>query len=348
MTKFATSAHGMNSIIREICFKYIPFERYFEIKNMYEDPSRHYHNWKHVLHVAFSLSKGDFNKTDFEILMISAFLHDAVYDTHSKTNEYDSAQLVDEFDLPQSSKDIIKDIILATTYRDQPSDTLINAFMDADLDIFNQSESSQLEFEKQIFKEYYWVSIKDYVPARIKILENLKEKFGCKTDFLVSYLKTKKWNVGFYPGTFYPFHIGHQSVLTQSEHMFDKIIIGFGNISDKTSFRWNMDKYGELNQWVYDNYETVPLEALITDNIAELRRYSNITIIRGLRNSTDLIYEQNYLQALRDLLPDVTVAYFMTDPKLAHVSSSLIRDLLKLSPKDAYKYYNNDALCKIT
>lgn len=329
-----------NSLLRALCLNYITYDKYFFIQNMYDDKSRHYHNWNHVLKVAEYIYENVSDGKMRDILIITAFLHDAVYVTTSKTNEEDSAELVELFDLDDDTKKIISDTILFTKYQRLPENTYEDIFLKADLDIFNQSTSMQMVFEKSIFREYYWVPIPDYVAGRIAILKDLQKRYGCDTNFLVNYLESKKWNVGLYPGSFYPFHSGHKSVLDQAEQMFDKVIIGFGNVEDKTSFKWDTEAYGELNQWVKANYETVELKSLITDNIAEIREYaSSITLIRGLRNSTDLIYEQNYLQALRDMDPGVKAAYFMTEPNLAHVSSSLIRGILKLSPKSAYKYY---------
>lgn len=336
----AKSEIQMNGIIRSICLDYIEHKRYFEIRDMYDDKSRHYHNWYHVLKVAKYIYEHTEAGELRNQLMVTAFLHDAVYVTTSKTNEVDSAMLVDKFDMPDDVKKIISDTILFTKYQRPPQNIHEEIFMKADLHIFEASPSAQMEFEKAIFKEYYWVPIPAYVPARIEILKDLKTRYGCNTDFLVQYLESKKWNIGFYPGTFYPFHKGHKSVLDQAEAMFDKVIIGFGPIGEKTSFKWDTEAYGELNAWVKANYETTELDTLVTKNVAEIRQYAdNVTLIRGLRNATDLIYEQDYLQTLLDMDPRIKAAYFMTEPRLAHVSSSLIRGVLKLSPEMAYNYY---------
>jgi len=327
-------------VLNTACKKYMSFEKYNEIYKMYEHSSRHYHNTDHLLNVASYIIKNTNEGTPRDTLLVITLLHDAIYSTTSKTNEEDSAALVRFLDTTDEIKRSISQTILFTKYQRVPENEYEEIFMKADLEIFNASKEKQLEFEKKIFKEYFWVPIADYVPARVQILKDLKDRYGCNTDFLVDYLENKKWNVGFYPGTFYPFHIGHKSILKQAEKMFDKVIIGFGNTTDKTTFKWDSDTYGELNGWVKSNYQSVELNSLITENIAEIRQYADsVTLIRGLRNSSDLIYEQNYLQALRDMDQRVNAAYFMTEPNLAHVSSSLIRGILKLSPKNVYNYY---------
>jgi len=330
-----------NHILRDVCCKYISQEKYDFIKEQYSDSTRHYHNWTHIVNVAdYVHTQNTFESEELkEDLLITAFLHDAIYKTTSLMNEVDSALLVDFFNLPDDRKKRISETILFTQYKRPHHTEFERIFRNADLDIFNQDVTKQLEFEKQIFQEYFWVPIPMYVEKRIEILKDLNHRYGCETEFLINYLQSKTWNIGFYPGTFYPFHLGHQSIVKQSESMFDKVIIGFGNVNDKTSFKWDTEAYGELNASIKSKYETVELKSLITQNIKDLNEYANVTVIRGLRNGTDLIYEQNYLQSVRDFMPEVKFAYFMTEPQLAHVSSSLIREILKHSPKDAYKYY---------
>jgi pantetheine-phosphate adenylyltransferase len=336
----AKSEHQMNRIVRDICLDYLSHDQYFQIKSMYEKPDRHYHSWEHVLKVAKHIYDYKLSlEHEYELLIVAAFLHDAVYDTRSQTNEEDSADLVDQFTMSDEDKAIVRDIIIYTKYRKAPENKYQELFGRADLHIFDLSPVEQLDFEKKIFREYYWVPIPVYVENRIKILKHLKENFGCNVDFLVSYLETKEWHVGFMAGSFFPFTIGHKNVLDQALNMFDKIIVGFGRPEDKTSFAWDDEKYGVLNEWVKSNHETADITGLITDNIARMREYADVTLIRGLRNSTDLIYEQNYLQILKDITPDVKCAYFMTRPDIAHVSSSLVRSFLKLSPERAYNYY---------
>lgn len=340
MTKDILKEMKYNNILREVCCNYISQEQYYKIKDLYSQKTRHWHNWTHIVNVADSVYCGEMlTERERNIMLIAAFLHDAVYDTQSKTNEEDSAKLVEQFNIADEEKKFVSDLILFTKYQRTPENRFETMFMEADLEIFTMSPSEQLVFEKAIFQEYYWVPIPYYVSGRIQILKMLHEQYGCETQFLINYLESKTWNVGYYVGTFFPGHSGHNSICEQAKPMFDKLIIGFGKPSEKTSFQWNTEAFGTLNEWMIDKYETNELKPLVTQNIAELRKYANVTVIRGLRNGTDLIMEQNYLQSVRDFMPDVKFAYFMTEPQLAHVSSSLIRDILKHSPKDAYKYY---------
>jgi pantetheine-phosphate adenylyltransferase len=323
-----------------------PYKVIDDIMNRYNEPHRHYHTWQHIRNmVKYLYDNGNYDPT----FVIAAVLHDAVYDTRSKTNEEESATLVDSLILPIKAKQKIKDLILFTKY-DQPIQATANAsrsdicdFLLADLDILNADYDKLMQFEQQIFKEYYWVNVKDYIEGRIKILQHLTQLYDYDNSRLINYHNCKQWKIGFYPGTFYPFHVGHQSILSQAEQLFDKVIIGVNEPSSKTNFKWDPD-YGELNECITSKNQTFSIAGLITDSIQELKKtlpqQSTVTIIRGLRNSSDLIYEQNYAQTLKNI-DDVNFVYFNTEPQHQHVSSSMVRELLRLSPKDALKYINN-------
>lgn len=320
----------INHILCEICTIYISYEQYEKIQSYYFEPSRHWHNWTHVINVVDYIWNSDLSQDNKELLLIVAFLHDAIYDTKSKTNEEDSAKLVNQFNLPNSQKKIISDIILFTKYQRYDDNILERTFQYADLNIFLQSPAKQLEFEKAIFKEYYWVPIPKYVEARIVILKDLHDRYNCDTKFLIDYLGTKIWNVGFYCGSFNPLHIGHKSIILQAEKIFDKVILGKAICKNTKT---NSDQKFDIQNI---NREIIEYDGLIIDIIKSFEY--NITIIRGLRNGTDLLYEQNFALTVKDILPQQEFIYFFTAPELNHVSSSMIRELNHYDPKLITKY----------
>ncbi len=302
----------------------------FNVLKETTDPKRHYHNWEHVLNVIDYIEKLDISDADYKILIITALYHDIVYDPKSTTNEEDSAKYIDNLNLSIDDIIIIRDLIIFTKYNRQPETELEKHFLAADLSIFNKSYDEQLVFEKNILKEYNFVSLDIYVPERIKVLKKLKEHYNTNTDFLINYLENKKWNIGIYCGSFNPFHIGHLDILKQAENIFDKVIILYSNSNKKSNFIWNEEQYGKLNP-IFELYETHEITGLITDQLNIFKQYFNVTLIRGLRNGSDLLYEQNYIQTLRDIDPLLNVTYFLTKPKFAHISSSMIRELISLN-----------------
>ena len=134
--------------------------------------------------------------------------------------------------------------------------------------------------------------------------------------------------IAMFPGSFSPFSIGHQSVIEKALPLFDKIIISIGINSEKDQYF----SIQERMQWI---------ESVYGDNEKiEIKRYEGLTvdfckkeganfILRGLRDSHDFKFEKNIAQMNKDLNPDIETIFIITPPELSHISSSLIRDIIK-------------------
>lgn len=303
---------------------------------MYNINNNAYHNMQHLDNVFHAFENINIEITDeeFHILSIAFLYHDIVYDSKAKDNEEKSVtcMLNSKFTCSKHIIDEAQNLILFSKYQRKPETKLERIFLECDMHIFEESMADQLEYEKQIQKEYAWVPLAVYVPERIKVLEKLNAMYRVDTFPLVNYLENKKWNIGIYAGSFYPFTNGHLDVLKQAEQMFDKVIIlQSTNGPKKSNFEWDESKYGKINP-IFDKYEVHDISNLITKDLEKFEMLGKVTLIRGLRNGDDLLYEQNYIQTLRGIKKDINVAYFLTKPEFAHVSSSMVRELLKISP----------------
>jgi phosphopantetheine adenylyltransferase len=65
--------------------------------------------------------------------------------------------------------------------------------------------------------------------------------------------------------------------------------------------------------------------------------YADATLIRGLLNAYDLQYESNLNQFMTEV-GDVDVAYFLSDLKYRHISSTQIRELNGIDEDLARRY----------
>ena len=137
--------------------------------------------------------------------------------------------------------------------------------------------------------------------------------------------------VAFYPGSFNPWHEGHADVLDKALELFDHVVIAPMTNPTKSDAVIGMNlptgpesKYG-------DQISVFSLDSgLMVDAISDWEKMSGSKIsavLRGLRNGHDLQYEMNLQYWNEDLGLKVPVVYFVTDRKLAHISSSAIRAL---------------------
>jgi pantetheine-phosphate adenylyltransferase len=134
--------------------------------------------------------------------------------------------------------------------------------------------------------------------------------------------------VAVFPGSFSPFSIGHQSVVEKALPLFDKIIISIGVNSKKNQYF----SIQERMQWIESVYAN--------NNKIEIKKYEGLTIdfckkeganfiLRGLRDSHDFKFEKNIAQMNKDLDSSIETIFIITTPEVSHISSSLIRDIIK-------------------
>ena len=134
--------------------------------------------------------------------------------------------------------------------------------------------------------------------------------------------------IAIFPGSFSPFTLGHQSIVERALPLFDKIIISIGVNTDKNEYF----SINEREQWIKSVYKN--------NQKVEVKRYEELTvdfcdkigaryILRGLRNSHDFKYEKNIAQTNKDLNPNVETIFIIGPAKLSHISSTIIRDIIK-------------------
>jgi pantetheine-phosphate adenylyltransferase len=291
----------------------------------YSEPHRHYHTAEHLLHVLDFLEKH--NKVD-DALFLAAVYHDAVYDPRRTDNEERSAKLFSK-EAREAGIDKAKIDVVCTMIRDTkdhvPSIPASLPLIEADLDILDQPLETLIKYEHQVYREYQYVSYRDYKPARIKTLK--KFNTGGKLDPLFNYITHRKPLTGVFCGSFNPFHKGHYNILQKAERIFDKVIIAFGKNPEKDSREWEVPQ-------VIRNRQIEEYSGLLTDFVESLGE--EVVVIRGLRNSTDFQYEQNQYRYIQELMPEIRIVNIFCDKEFEHISSSGIRTLEKFGKHKQY------------
>lgn len=132
--------------------------------------------------------------------------------------------------------------------------------------------------------------------------------------------------IAIYPGSFDPFTIGHEAMVRRGLQIFDRIYIGVG-INQKKSMLAQPDKRVETIRNYYKDEPRVSVESYSDLTIDFARRVGAKFILRGLRSVKDFEYERDMADMNRRLTGIETVILF-TEPKLAAISSSVVRDLI--------------------
>lgn len=131
--------------------------------------------------------------------------------------------------------------------------------------------------------------------------------------------------IAIYPGSFNPWHIGHEDVLKQALQIFDKIhIIQMTNPDKEPSVE--IDSATLLEKYPNKLCFSFLSNRLLANLIAV---ESSTCIIKGLRNGQDLEYETSMKYWNEDLGLKIPTCYFICNRNLRHISSSAIRQVEK-------------------
>ena len=133
-------------------------------------------------------------------------------------------------------------------------------------------------------------------------------------------------NIALFVGSFDPFTIGHQAIVSRALPLFDRLVIGVGVNERKQTMFSSEERVDTLRQ-LYANEPRVSVVAY-TDLTVDLARREGATfIVKGVRSMKDFEYEREQADINRRLTGIDTLLFFAA-PELASISSSMVRDLI--------------------
>jgi len=136
--------------------------------------------------------------------------------------------------------------------------------------------------------------------------------------------------IAVYPGTFDPITLGHLNVIERASGLFDRLIVGIGiNIEKRTMFEPEERK--ELIRGATAHLENIEIRSFSGLAVEFVRQCGARVMVRGVRPITDIPAELTMMMANRRLAPDVETLFMIADGELAHVSSSLIKQIAPLA-----------------
>jgi len=135
--------------------------------------------------------------------------------------------------------------------------------------------------------------------------------------------------IAVFPGTFDPFTLGHEDIVTRSLNLFDKVIIAIGHNPDKSRRYFDVGYMIERIRSVYANDNRVSVEKYNELTATFAQKHNARWLVRGLRNTTDFEYENSISQLNRNINNELETIFLITSPELAPISSSIIREVHK-------------------
>lgn len=132
--------------------------------------------------------------------------------------------------------------------------------------------------------------------------------------------------VAIFPGSFDPFTRGHQAIVEQALHLFDKVVVAIGYNPEKRGLL-SIEARKRLINAIYCNEPRVEVTTYTTLTGEEAQRVGAKVIVRSVRNIIDFEYEHNLSQANSHLYPDMQTVILFAPQDVEHISSSLVREL---------------------
>ena len=137
-----------------------------------------------------------------------------------------------------------------------------------------------------------------------------------------------------YPGTFDPITFGHIDVIKKSLKLFDKIVVGVSDESNKNYLFSSEERIEIVNKALFKDLKlnkkkikVVSFGSLTTDLC---KKYKSNIILRGLRAVSDFEYEFQLAGMNRKLNQNIETIFLMSDVENQIISSRLVKDIVRL------------------
>ena len=140
--------------------------------------------------------------------------------------------------------------------------------------------------------------------------------------------------IAIYPGTFDPITFGHIDVIKKSLKLFDKIVVGVSDESNKNYLFSSEERIEIVKKALFKDLKlnrkkikVVSFGSLTTDLC---KKYKSNIIFRGLRAVSDFEYEFQLAGMNRKLNQNIETIFLMSDLENQIISSRFVKEIVKL------------------
>ena len=140
--------------------------------------------------------------------------------------------------------------------------------------------------------------------------------------------------IAIYPGTFDPITFGHIDVIKKALKLFDKLIVGVSDESNKNYLFNSKERIEIVNKALFSDLKlnkkkilVVSFGSLTTDLC---KKYKSNIILRGLRAVSDFEYEFQLAGMNRKLDHNIETIFLMSDVENQIISSRFVKEIVKL------------------
>jgi len=134
-------------------------------------------------------------------------------------------------------------------------------------------------------------------------------------------------NIGVYIGSFDPITWGHIDLIKRVSHLFNKIVVVIAdNQKKKPLFTGQQRIY--LTKVAIAHLTNVKIEhCQKTLAVDIVRKHNAQCLIRGVRGTSDLEFEQQLASLNRRLAPEIETLILFSSEQYRYISSSLVKEI---------------------
>jgi len=141
--------------------------------------------------------------------------------------------------------------------------------------------------------------------------------------------------IAVYPGSFDPFTLGHLNVVERVSRLFDNVIVGIGINKEKEPW-FSTEERVHLVQQSTKHLTNIDVKVYEGLTVRFVEQCGARIMVRGVRPITDIPAELTMMMANRRLAPEVETLFLIADGELAHVSSSLIKEIASVADESVF------------
>lgn len=134
--------------------------------------------------------------------------------------------------------------------------------------------------------------------------------------------------IAVFAGSFDPFTNAHEDLIRRALPLFDKIYIAIGVNSSKKGMV-DVETRQHAIAELFQDQTQIEVQFFSGLTVEFCRQVGAQFILRGLRNATDLDYEEIIAQNNLLLAPEIETYFLLARSGLAHISSTVVRDIWK-------------------
>ena len=129
-------------------------------------------------------------------------------------------------------------------------------------------------------------------------------------------------------GSFDPITLGHMEIIKYACEKYEQVYV-VALVNEAKEYMFTMEQKKALIEKAISGFENAVADAYIGWTADYMHKNGITQIVRGVRNKTDLAYEINLAQKMKEFDPSFDTEIIKCDDEYAGISSTAVRERLK-------------------